>query len=97
MLMLERKKGESVDLIDRDTNMVLCTVKVLEVMGDGSVRLGFQADHKVHIKRDNIKNSRAPQRNGSGVDTIHVRRAVFHRDSPGPAPPADDDDNFGNR
>lgn len=81
MLMLERKKGESVDLIDRDTHIVLCTVKVLEIMADGNVRLGFQADQKVHIKRDNIKNARAPARG-----TVAGR--------PGRA---DDDDNFGNR
>lgn len=56
MLMLDRKRGESVDLNDRASGRLLCTVKVLEVLPDGSVRLGFNADHAVHIKRDNMRS-----------------------------------------
>jgi sRNA-binding carbon storage regulator CsrA len=57
MLMLTRRKGESVDLcVD---GAVIATVKVLELLPDGVVRLGFEADRSVDIRRDNMVKTRS--------------------------------------
>lgn len=55
MLMLTRRRGESVDLIDRDTQRVIATVLVREILPGGSVRLGFEADQTIQFRRDNMK------------------------------------------
>lgn len=54
MLMLTRKRGRSVDLIDADTDQVLATIVVLEIIGK-EVRLGFKATDSVRIVRDDAK------------------------------------------
>lgn len=53
MLILTRRKGESVDMIDRDTDTVLATITLLELLPNGTVRLGFEAPDYVRIIRDN--------------------------------------------
>lgn len=53
MLILTRRKNEAVDLIDRDSGEVLCAVSILELLPNGVVRLGFEADSSVRIVRDN--------------------------------------------
>ena len=54
MLMLTRRRGRSIDLIDADTDKVLATIVVLEIIGE-EVRLGFKADDSVRIVRDDAK------------------------------------------
>lgn len=56
MLMLTRKRGESVDLVDRSSGAVLATVTTLEFLADASVRLGFTAPPHIAIIRDNAKD-----------------------------------------
>lgn len=56
MLILTRRKGEAVDLIDRDTQEVLATVTFLEHMPDGAIRVGFSALPRIAIVRDNAKD-----------------------------------------
>ena len=63
MLILTRKKGEAVDLSVRATGAPICTVEVLGMLADGSVRLGFRAGDDVTILRDNVK-----RRNDDGED-----------------------------
>lgn len=57
MLVITRRRGESVDLALRQTGQVWATVKVLELLPNGIVRLGFEADDAIHIRRDNMKGS----------------------------------------
>lgn len=53
MLILTRKRGESVDL--SMGGRVIAVVKVMELLPGGVVRLGFDAETNVTISRDNIK------------------------------------------
>lgn len=53
MLILTRRKGEAVDLIDRRSEEVIATVTLLELLPNGNVRLGFDAPEHVRIIRDN--------------------------------------------
>lgn len=57
MLILMRRTGEAVDIIDRATNRVLASVQVLAVITDTqnqpTVRLGFEAPPQIKIIRDN--------------------------------------------
>lgn len=53
MLILMRKRGEAVDIIDRDSSTVLATITVLEVVSGNNVRLGFDAPQHIKIIRDN--------------------------------------------
>lgn len=64
MLILMRKRGEAVDIIDRDSNTVLATVTVLEVVSGNNVRLGFDAPQHIKIIRDN-----AVRRDEDGSET----------------------------
>lgn len=57
MLILERRRGESVDLTDLKTKQLLASIKVLEILPSGNVRLGFDALPNIHIKRDNMKEN----------------------------------------
>lgn len=88
MLILERKQGESVDLTDRRTGKVLATVKIMETLPDGSIRLGFNAGRDVIIMRDNAKQRRntAPVIRDPHSLALEQRPAVDG-----------DDDNRGNR
>jgi carbon storage regulator CsrA len=52
-LILMRKRGEAVDIIDRTTNRTLATVTVLAVLTGDTVRLGFTAPPQIKIIRDN--------------------------------------------
>jgi len=51
MLILTRKAGESVDC--SRNGVPLLVVKVLALLPNGVVRLGFEADRSVSILRDN--------------------------------------------
>ncbi len=53
MLILTRRKGEAVDIIDREKGGVLCTVTLLELLPNGTVRIGFDAPEHIRIIRDN--------------------------------------------
>ena len=53
MLILTRRKGEAVDIIDRERGDVLCTVTLLELLPNGTVRIGFDAPEFIRIIRDN--------------------------------------------
>lgn len=64
MLMLTRKRGESIDL--SVGGQVICVVKVLEFLPGGVVRLGFDADRQLSISRDNIKE----RKDGHSTSTI---------------------------
>lgn len=55
MLILTRKRGEAVDLFDRNSDKLLATVVVLEILSGGAVRLGFDAGQEIHIVRDNAR------------------------------------------
>jgi sRNA-binding carbon storage regulator CsrA len=62
MLMLTRRKGESVDLIDSASEEVLATVTVDAFLPNGVIRLGFNARGDIRIVRDN-----AIRRHGNGA------------------------------
>lgn len=55
MLILTRRAGQGVDLVDSATNKILATVQVLDFLPNDVVRLGFEADARIHILRDNAK------------------------------------------
>lgn len=67
MLMLTRKRGESIDL--SVGGQVICVVKVMEFLPGGVVRLGFDADRQLTISRDNIKERKDGNSNDQ-VDSI---------------------------
>jgi sRNA-binding carbon storage regulator CsrA len=58
MLLLMRKVGEAVDLIDSRTGLVLCTVKVEQITPSDEVRISFDAQPWVDIERDNMRKGR---------------------------------------
>ncbi len=67
MLMLTRRRGEAVDLIDRASGEVLVTVTVLELLPKGSIRLGFDAKDSIQILRDDARRrDDAEEENGDG-------------------------------
>lgn len=53
MLILTRKRGEQTDLLDAESNVVLATITFLEMLPNGTVRLGFDALPSIKILRDN--------------------------------------------
>lgn len=55
MLVLTRSDQQSVFLNDRTTGRRIAEVKVLGVSASGVVRLGFEADERVSIVRDNMR------------------------------------------
>ena len=55
MLMLTRKPGQAVDLIDTNTGQVIATVLLIACLNGNSVRLGFDAPPHIHIIRDDAK------------------------------------------
>lgn len=60
MLVLTRRRGESVDLVERHTQTRIATVKVISVVAHPSglghtVHLGFDAPDTISILRDDIK------------------------------------------
>jgi len=69
MLVLTRKKRESVVIGRREDLEVTVVVTVLEITA-GRVRLGFQSDADTPIHRhevwERIQNADAPRGNGSG-------------------------------
>ncbi|CAB4165117.1 Carbon storage regulator [uncultured Caudovirales phage] len=56
MLILTRKRGESVDLVYE--NKVLATITVLGLLPSGVVRIGFNALPEIRVKRDNMVSDR---------------------------------------
>lgn len=68
MLMLTRRRGESVDVLDKKGNVVL-TVLIAEFLPGNVVRLGFAADpSKYDIFRDNAKHRE--QRTDAPTDAL---------------------------
>lgn len=55
MLMLTRKPGQAVDLIDSTSGSVLATVTLMACLSGNRVRLGFDAPPHIHIIRDDAK------------------------------------------
>lgn len=55
MLMLTRKPGQAVDLIDSNSGAVLATVTLMACLSGNQVRLGFDAPPHIHIVRDDAK------------------------------------------
>jgi sRNA-binding carbon storage regulator CsrA len=54
MLMLTRRRGESVDIYDKNGKVVV-TVSVAEFLPNNVIRLGFAASSEYTILRDNAK------------------------------------------
>jgi sRNA-binding carbon storage regulator CsrA len=54
MLVLTRRAGDEVDLIGPD-GRILAVVKVLALLPNQNVRLGFEADASINIRRDNLR------------------------------------------
>jgi sRNA-binding carbon storage regulator CsrA len=73
MLMLTRRRGESVDIVDRESQRVIATVKVIELLpgNPGSVRLGFDADQSVQFKRDNMRRDQEGGNSGEGEESYN--------------------------
>lgn len=67
MLMLTRRRNEQIDLIDKSSGNVFCTISVLEFLPNNVVRLGFEADQSVRIVRDDAKRRHSPEGNGNGT------------------------------
>ena len=55
MLILTRRAGQTVQLISRDTQEVLCTVHLVLVTHARNVQLGFDAPPHVQVLRDDAK------------------------------------------
>jgi carbon storage regulator CsrA len=55
MLMLTRRPGQSVDLIDQESDTVIATVTLIACLPGNQVRLGFDAPQHIHIVRDDAK------------------------------------------
>ncbi len=55
MLILNRRRGEAVDLKDRRTGRILASVQVMEITPEGVVRLAFDAGQEIQILRDNAR------------------------------------------
>lgn len=55
MLMLTRRRGESVDIYDKNGTVVV-TISVAEFLPNNVVRLGFDAVSEYTILRDNAKH-----------------------------------------
>lgn len=53
MLVLGRKKGESIEILDKETGEVVCTMFVLHVSYK-NVRLGFDAPSRYQFVRGEI-------------------------------------------
>lgn len=53
MLVLSRKLGERVHLIDRETKEVIATVLVVDI-DRNKIRLGLQAEQGIQIYREEI-------------------------------------------
>lgn len=75
MLILTRRRGEAVDLLVRATGEPIATVTVLGLMGDGQVRLGFDAPDTVRILRDNAKHTERDEDNGNEESDVDGNRA----------------------
>ena len=56
MLLLTRKKGESIDLVLRETEEVIATFQIVEILPNGVVRVGIEADQDIQIRRDNMRS-----------------------------------------
>ena len=70
MLILTRRTGQAVDLIDKATGKAVATVTVLDITGDHQIRLGFDAPPHISILRDNaIRRDNASQQD----DTVGNR------------------------
>jgi carbon storage regulator CsrA len=55
MLMLTRRPGQAVDLIDTNSGDVVATVTLMACLSGNQVRLGFDAPPHIHIVRDDAK------------------------------------------
>jgi sRNA-binding carbon storage regulator CsrA len=75
MLMLTRRRGESVDIYDKNGNVVV-TIHVNEFLPSNVVRLGFAATRDYTILRDNAKTRDVP----------HASPHAAPRDDPEPPP-----------
>lgn len=66
MLILTRKQGESIDLVDKRSGEIIASVMVLAFLPNGIVRLGFDADSNINIIRDDmIKEKESGNQNES--------------------------------
>jgi carbon storage regulator CsrA len=52
VLILSRRTGEAIDIIDSRNQEVLCTLTVLKVKPDNQVSLGFNAKPHISLVRD---------------------------------------------
>jgi len=81
MLVLSRKRKESVVVVRQGTCDALCTVTVLEIRGK-TVRLGFEADSEVPVHRrevsSQIQADRRPQCQSEGRSPPAVRGRHDH-------------------
>jgi carbon storage regulator CsrA len=71
MLMLTRNKGESIDIIDSNTQELLCTITLLQIITKDRARLGFDAPKHISIVRDNavrVLDRRRPEEKLGGGD-----------------------------
>lgn len=58
MLLLERKRGEAIDLIVIGVDgqeEVIATFKIIEFLPNNNVRIGIEAAKNIHIRRDNMR------------------------------------------
>lgn len=65
MLILTRRRGTAVDLIDRNTDRIIATVTVLDILPNDVVRIGFDAPPSVRIVRDNAIDKTGVTDNGT--------------------------------
>ena len=65
MLILTRRRGTAVDLIDRNTDRVIATITILEILPNDVVRIGFDAPPSVRIVRDNAVDKTGVLDNGT--------------------------------
>lgn len=78
MLMLTRRRGESVDVFDKHGNVVI-TVNVAEFLPNNVVRLGFAAANEYTILRDNAKSREPKAADAQGQDSWEQPTVTYKR------------------
>jgi len=58
VLILTRKRGESIDLVRRATGEVIASIVVREFLPNGIIRIGIEAGQEIAVYRDNMKSGR---------------------------------------
>lgn len=71
MLVLSRKVGERVELVNQDTGEPIGTVEVLPAAGRNRMRLGFRLSQSIGIHRPEMRLGNFPRSLADLAETVH--------------------------